>query len=654
MPLTNLNARGLLSTYLQGKNYVKNPEATSLGSATTSDGASLSQNTTNPINYSQDFGVILPNNTSGYVSWTLDSLDKGLANRNCEFKFLYRSVSVGSQVLAQVYQGSNLVAQSSSLGAATTPGSVSVNVPCGNLTQTTEVRISNGSSNSGSSELYVDSLYYGEATNLGTVSQAQLIGSAYFSPTVGCNWSRTNTALGAFSTAASCPSITIEQNSGPGIISTVDADLPQITVSNLPPGQYQVIASFSPSYGAFASNLQFAISDGTTTSGHVGMRDSVSGNEFYVPTIVATFSYSTAGDRTFAIHGAADTGSVVINADTLNRRLNFRIIRFPSTSELAYRPDQVAWRVDANISGANPSLGTASVSSYTEITDPALALTQNSGSIATQIACASGTASSGTTCTAASESVGIAFTAPTAGSVLACANFTHQRNCNSTSADCLGSQTFQIVETTNTSSAIIQEGNSRIGTGGQVLATASFGTYYKSPFRVCGTFNFASAGQKTLRLMYEQNTGGNITASILLADAAGSDGQRDIHWEVYPITQSIPAPLLVGSVTSSSSGLERVERVNVRSNCTSSPCTINESTPGISSVTRSGTGTYTINFVSGTFSGIPTCSVGTSGGANVAAPAASGHSSTTFRVDTLLFSGVSSDGYIYATCQGPR
>lgn len=194
------------------------------------------------------------------------------------------------------------------------------------------------------------------------------------------------------------------------------------------------------------------------------------------------------------------------------------------------------WRVDANIAGANPDLGTASVSTYTGIVDGSLTLTNATGSgvLTAQIPCSSTNASSGTTCSVGTESVGVAFTIPADGcavsgacDVRACVSFSHAVS-NGASGD--ASTAFQIVETPNNAQTISQEGKSRLNSRA-LLGTFSF----IHPLTVCGTFYFTTAGQKTLRLFYEQAIGGTVASSVITGDALASTGQRDIHWEVYPI-----------------------------------------------------------------------------------------------------------------------
>lgn len=193
------------------------------------------------------------------------------------------------------------------------------------------------------------------------------------------------------------------------------------------------------------------------------------------------------------------------------------------------------WRVDANISGANPDLGSSSQASYIGVFNSSLTLTNNSGNgvLTAQIPCSSTNAPSGTTCSAGSESVGVAFTIPADGcavsgacDVRACASFGHVMITGAAGAIELA---FQLVETPANAQTISQEGKSRVES--RIAASNTLGL----PVMVCGTFTFTSAGQKVLRLMYEQTAAGSITANVITGDAEALVGQRDIHWEVYPI-----------------------------------------------------------------------------------------------------------------------
>lgn len=194
--------------------------------------------------------------------------------------------------------------------------------------------------------------------------------------------------------------------------------------------------------------------------------------------------------------------------------------------------------VDANIAGANPSLGTSSVTTFTDVENGSLTLTNNTskGSTATVfIPCATGNDSNGVTCntagagsTAVNESIGIAFTAPRTGKMVVCADFSHQLQDQVTNGIC--DTSFEIIETPNTSLTVTEEGASRVEHHIQV---AGAGVNTTSPFHLCGTFSLTASTKYTFRLMFMQAVSTGISVSELLADASATVGKRDIHWTAW-------------------------------------------------------------------------------------------------------------------------
>jgi hypothetical protein len=308
------------------------------------------------------------------------------------------------------------------------------------------------------------------------------------------------------------------------------------------------------------------------------------------------------------------------------------------------------WKVDANISGANPSLGTAAVTSYTGITNGSLTLTNNSGTgnIAAQIGCSSTNSPSGTTCSSGDESVSVAFTplGTFPQDVLACASFGWQ---GVTAASGNVTPAFQVVETATNAQTVIQEGKGRVSTA---VATANLQLEF--PFRQCGVFTFTSPGQKMLRLMYEQFVSGTVTSSLVIADANASIGSRDIHWEVYPLSYNTPAPILVGGVTSgNTTGGERVERVTVG---VPSGCTVSSQSGSWISSTSGGASSCTLTIATGTFSSTPTCVCTTDPNTIASALCRLGTVSTT-TVSYDIYNSTSGAGAsepVHLMCMGPR
>lgn len=129
-----------------------------------------------------------------------------------------------------------------------------------------------------------------------------------------------------------------------------------------------------------------------------------------------------------------------------------------------------------------------------------------------------------------------------------------------------------------------------------------------------------------------------------------------VEWFIGPLdvvgwTTSGAAPQLVGSVTSNFNGALRLEYLSLTSDCTSTPCTISANSGAFTSVTRSTTGTYAVNYPAGTWSTNPACtwSANTQESLFGSFP-----SSTSVGIVLRNSSGTNSDGAFTLYCIGPR
>lgn len=499
--------------------------------------------------------------------------------------------------------------------------------------------------------IYVDDCYIGDAINLNSVSQATIYGTMTQAGSTSCLYTQ-NTSTGsnnwvALSTAGSCAS---SWTATGGVTAPAATDY-KPTMNNMPPGEYEV--TVVGLIGVTASQFcNFRINDGTSTF-PMGSFAGYTASGGLTSVITGRVAYSNSANRTFTIE-AADTvsGACGIYNDQAGLSLQWIIKRFPTSSEIAVRSENAWWKVDANISGANPSLGSANVTSYTGIENGSLTLTNNSGTgnVAAQIGCSSTNAPTGTTCSVGNESVSVAFTP--LGSfpqdVLACVSF--GMSVQAAPAGAI-EDTFQIVETATNAQTIIQEGKTKVQSG---FDNSSGSFVLSSPHRLCGNFTFTSGGQKMLRLMYETRVSGTIGSHVVLGDQAAAQGQRDIHWEVYPLNVARPATTYAGSVTSNSSGLERVERAYISNSGT--PTITSQSGSWITGLTDNGTGDVTLNIASGIFSSAPTC-VGM-----VIRPLANGAqiqhyavpNSSAVRIYTMGSTGTATDFDFQVICMGPR
>jgi len=205
------------------------------------------------------------------------------------------------------------------------------------------------------------------------------------------------------------------------------------------------------------------------------------------------------------------------------------------------------WFLDANIGGATVDLALTDITAYAAPNNSGLDLVVNSANTASVgIACNSTNASDpgDLTCSAGNEEVGVVFNAPYAGIYEACVDFSHEMIGDATENVIV---TFQLVETTNSTQTIIQEGGTRLESRSDPGSTAGSDTAIVHPIRVCGIFKFASAGKKTIRLMREQAAAGTGDANRLALDRSAALGQRDAHYTVKSLTQNFTqAVALVG------------------------------------------------------------------------------------------------------------
>lgn len=601
------SGREISGTYAPGlyhsRNFVKNPGAEKNVLYTTNSASIVTRTTSSPVMGAASY-LIDGTSSAQTVKFDTETLDNNLKGQNCEARFTFTGDA--SLYKAYVEQGSTKVTSDLTLTNESNARDASINFPCGDLSSNSHLVIETTSASAAA--IKVDDVYLGKVTNLSSVSQSYFIGSAYFATTGSCTWTRTNTSMGAFSTTAACPGPTVEYNPGPGVIQTTDADLPRITVNNLPAGEYTILATFMSSPSAASVN-NYAINDGTTTSGDGGGPQSIIRQG---ATIVAHFSYSSSGNRTFEIYGAASSGNAVITNQSGTEKLRFEILYNPSSSSRVLNPNSYPWYVDATMDGANPSLGTSAQTSYVEITDAGLTLKPQSGSAAVGVMCSSTNAAtapttSNNTCSAGSESLGINFSIPDAGSYEVCFYGTHYVAANTgASIDAA----FQLIETPTNAQTLTLEGGTRQASVHQGMTIGGgTGSSVGNSISNCSIFNWSSSGIKGVRLMYEQSVVATVTGNTILADAGANNGQRNIRWTVKPLTRQMPMPILVGGLTSSSTGQDRFSYIELNYCGTNGTCpTPIKATPDVTSVTRASTGTFTINFAGGSYLSKPICS----------------------------------------------
>lgn len=532
------------------RNYVKNSGAErNVNNVTIGATMSVTRTTTTPLEGDAEFTVdgAATSDTADFVT---DTFQRGLIAQNCEAKFVYEGDA--SKYTAYVRQGTSNIA-SLALTNESAPKKASINFPCGDASSATVLRIDN--TGTAGAAFTMDSVYVGLATNIGSVSQAQVVGSAYFATTASCLWSRNNAALGAFGTDTDCPGPTVDFQGSAGTIQTTDADLPQITVNGLAAGVYRVVATLPASSSAGTPVVCAALTADAGSSYFGRSCAAGTAGEPHPLTVEGTFNVTAPGNVTFAIHGAAASNSIQITNDGSLQRTSFVIERFPGASELAVRPDQAnfgwtaytpvgTWVSNATYTGKYRRVG-------------------ESMDVQVKIAL-----------TGAPTAAALAVDIPSGFTI----------------------DTAKIVDTTGF--------NVPFGMGAGLLSGA--GKNYQVLY----------SDNNTVAVVYQSALTATQTQVTNAAPASYANGDViTLNFSVpisgWSVNQN--APLLVGSVTSNATGAMKLESIRFGgasnpSSCTSTPCTIYSQTgTWVSGVTRGGTGDYTVTIGSSKFSTVPTC-----------------------------------------------
>lgn len=467
----------------------------------------------------------------------------------------------------------------------------------------------------------VDDCHLGPAAgvNISNISQATFVGSAYFATTTNCaGWSRTNTALGAVASDADCPGPTVESNPGPGVIQTTDADLPKITVNNMPPGNYEVWVSVPTLKDATGSIPNFTLNDGTTSSGRGNGGSTASAGDGV--TFAGHFTYTTAANHTFEVYSASASGAIAIPNDTNNKSLQFWIYRYPLSYDQAYTPSTVpflwygrhgqdcSWSVTTTTI-ANIGTGDSSCTFSTDVN-------VNAGTFAST---ALGTVS---------LTPGFTWTPPKTGVFEVCGSTIYSASTGMWAAMRLE------VNGANTAEAIT---SGHVSTALNELST-------------CGAFTISSLGTISVVARYGVNTG-----TATLNGSATLTPNKTVNWSLKDLSQSIPAPLLVNSVVTPSSGVMNL--VSAVATSITSSAIVRQIGNWLSVTSDNAAGDTTFAIAAGTFSATPycTCTVETGGVGQICnIDSTTALSSTALRTQVVDHSNTGTDAIIHILCMGAK
>jgi hypothetical protein len=443
-----------------------------------------------------------------------------------------------------------------------------------------------------SAAVNIGRIYYGQATGLSRIqSGGQWVGSAKYAATALCAFLRSSATYGNFTADTDCPTMTVA-----GGLSYSGSKIPGYIVNQVLPGRYEHVCT-GVFWSSTTSNYGFRFTDGTTTFGENGGDQQGSAvNVGSFGNIHGSISYSAPQTNvTYQIQGKAATVNHGINVTSDAFECN--VYYFPDQSLQAIRADQTNY----GWTSYTPTFtGFGTVSTY---------------------------------------------------------NCRHKRD----GEDLLIKCTF----TSGTPTAV----EARVSLPGSLVSKSNLNTV-----ELAGFLDFDSSASTIWHhnVLIEPSVGyvtfgakGSSAAPLTKQTASSqfSNGIKLSFEARIPIegwTENQKAPVLVGSVTSAATSALRVEFVAFggstadNSSCTTTPCTIWRQSGAVSSVSRTSAGVYVVNWVSGTWSSIPTCTYtadatesrfGTS-----PLPTVSAQPLIT-RNSSFAFSDASNN---YLVCEGPR
>jgi hypothetical protein len=493
------------------QNYVKNPGAEKNINNLTLSAAIVTRSTSSPLLGSASFSI--DGTSSGQtVKFDTSTLDNLLSGKNCETRFDYSGD--GSLYKAYVEQGSTKVtADLTLLNVSSGAQAVSIDFPCGNLASNSHLVIETTSASAAA--IKVDNVYLGAATNLTNISQMK--------NNILLSWTGTQTASHdtdnqvTFSGGATVTTLTGFTHDGSGTFTSLIAGsciahwaVRQQYANDAAAERQRFVKIYkNGTVHSQAGNLP-GISGNNQNSGGVPTGSNLNANGYVEMSSVIPVAIGDV--LTLYYYQANGNGS----SRTIDgARLDVSCM--PAASQLALTPNNTPsyW-----VGYHDTTCGwTRTNASFGDLTaDATCALIQRKAS---NISCvATGSVLPALSCTF-----------PKAGAYKVCAQFMNYNNTSNSF------NTFRLYDGTST---LVE---SDMGNPSTINTIGFSGN-------ICGVLDVTGT-TGTVTLQGKTSSGGTMTV--------GPVTTNPIEWIVEPLAQNNAAPLLVGGVTSSSTGAVRHE-----------------------------------------------------------------------------------------------
>ena len=501
------------------------------------------------------------NGSSQTLSYGGVTIPKGLYGKSGVFAVKTQVPSGTATHLVQVTDGTNILA-SQTITSSATPVYNFVNFIFPS-TGTVVGRIISVASDE--PLIAIDDAFIGDALeiNLTNISQASFVGGIEQAGASNCSFTESSSSginnFVALGSAGSCASAWTTT----GSITAVGATSHEAVYSNMPPGSYLIVLNANFTAGG-GNTCNWRLSDGTNT---FQTQTTSSTNRYNTLSFHAT--YTGTANRTFTIQAADDGTSCILLNDTAGYNASWKFYRFPSTSEIAYRPSAVPFFWEGRHDGTcawtrnNASYGDPAGDSTCTLADY---LNINAGTVTS------------TSNGALTLTPGISLVFPRTSRYEICSEF---RSGGDTTG---ATNAFQLVCGAVT---IAQKSNNEPASGGL-------------PTDVCGIYSpsAVSSSPTDCKIQMAASSG---TGAI----QANSTYHYTVRWTVKDLLAPLSAPYISNSVVSPSSGVEQIMRASITGG--NPPSIASQSGTWLTYSSRSGAGDYSWTIAAGTFSGTPTC-----------------------------------------------
>jgi hypothetical protein len=473
-------------------------------------------------------------------------------------------------------------------------------------------------------EIYIDECVLTEAEGYNLFTnrpEAVHLGTLTYSPAASCSWSATSASYVGFAADTDCSAAAVT-----GSVGAPATKIPAFTLSSLPPGRLFAIASGSLLKASATSYYcSYRLNDGTTSSLQEptiydgGSNPSLGTTQFSID-----YPNGISSLKTFEIQNKGNgSNACLISANqTEGESLNFDVYYYPTQSQTAVTLNTVS----GSWTGyhANNCTWSRSGTTYGDYTgDASCTFTERDNSnFGTVTSFLDGS----------DKAPGIVFTPFKTGRFWVCAIPQTSKGASNEIAE------FRLLDTEGSPTVIAN--TEQVSTGGAAFTLT---------LPLCGIYKIDSLSQRTLKI---QGAAGSSTSDIG-ASSVATNSRSSIEWSIFPIDQNLPAPVLVGSVTTSSSSAEYSQHAKVTNN--GSSCVVSESSGNwISSTNRTGAGTCSLNLTG--FTAAPTCTTAIDDQANAMAARIiqSTKTSTFVAVKTVNNSDTATDYNFEIICKGSK